>query len=509
MARQKDLTPTEIAFTLTATQAKGVLDAVRRHYPTQSGKASPDRYVLLDTFDQRVRKSGGALTAQIHENLVTLLWRTQGSATRTLDVDALPAFAHDLPAGPFRTSLSSLTDVRRLLVLLDQVGKTQWIAILDTEQKTTVRLTWRREKGARQGTLQVSPLRGYDGAWRRVIRFLREDLGLAANTETGPAVPAGPDPKAPFSLTRGMRADTALKAIGQQLLNAMVANTDGARQGLDAEFLHDLRVAVRRTRAALAQFREVFPATTTARFQEEFRWLGQATGPARDYDVLAEKLASYGTDLDDATRRDLGPLIQHLQKKQKQHQTELAATLSGARYRRLLRSWATFLKRPTPKQPRARNAPRAIEAYAATRIWKLHKKILRDGGAIHDQTPDSAVHELRLVAKKLRYMMEFSKTLFARESITAQIKTLKRLQDCLGDFNDLTVHRAAIEKAATELGRRKGDTTATMLAAGRLCENLLRRQQRVRRAFQEVFLGYANKASRARAKDLFFLESKA
>ena len=101
--------------------------------------------------------------------------------------------------------------------------------------------------------------------------------------------------------------------------------------------------------------------------------------------------------------------------------------LESARYKKLLSSWGAFLKRPVPQRPRARNARRDIEEFAAARVWRLHKRILRDGGVIEDDTPDEQVHDLRLVAKKLRYMMEFSRTLFDADRIGAQIKTLKRL----------------------------------------------------------------------------------
>ncbi len=301
-------------------------------------------------------------------------------------------------------------------------------------------------------------------------------------------------------LQPGMRADSAVKVIGKQLLAAIHANTDGAQQGLDPEFLHDLRVAVRRTRAALAQFKGVFPEATTKRAKQEFRWLGQVTGPTRDYDVLLQKIDRYRRDLDEATNDDLDPLLAYLKSRQEHHQAALVRVLQSARFRDWLQWWATFLERPPPQRPRARHARRVIEEYAAARIWRLHKKILRDGGAITDATPDARVHELRLVAKKLRYLMEFARTLFPRKTIGAQIKTLKRLQDCLGDFNDLAVHREAMERAAAELGP---EHAAAVAATQRLGASLRQRQAQVRADFQTVFAGYAEDTSRERARAMF------
>ena len=65
----------------------------------------------------------------------------------------------------------------------------------------------------------------------------------------------------------------------------MRATLPGTIADVDSEFLHDFRVAVRRTRSLQRQLEPVFPPEPLAHFRSEFRWLQQATGPVRDLDV--------------------------------------------------------------------------------------------------------------------------------------------------------------------------------------------------------------------------------
>ena len=75
------------------------------------------------------------------------------------------------------------------------------------------------------------------------------------------------------------------------------------REQLDTEFLHDFRVALRRTRSLLGQIRDVFPAAAVEHFSSEFSWIGRLTGPPRDLDVLLLALRGRSRDI---AARDLG-----------------------------------------------------------------------------------------------------------------------------------------------------------------------------------------------------------
>ena len=115
-------------------------------------------------------------------------------------------------------------------------------------------------------------------------------------------------------ITEQMPAGEALRRICRLQLDAFERHRPGARIGRDPEELHDLRVAVRRTRSALGEFRAFFPQATVARLRGELRWLGEVTGPVRDLDVYLEILPDYQRLLPAEAAGALAPFRAFLQR---------------------------------------------------------------------------------------------------------------------------------------------------------------------------------------------------
>ena len=97
------------------------------------------------------------------------------------------------------------------------------------------------------------------------------------------------------------------RAVLANLRDAMLANWDGTVADIDPEFLHDLRVAVRRTRVVLANAGRVLPDDVRQRAREDFGWLGAISGAARDLDVYQIEWPEYTAELDAAATRGAGP----------------------------------------------------------------------------------------------------------------------------------------------------------------------------------------------------------
>src|SRR6202042_2885197 len=98
--------------------------------------------------------------------------------------------------------------------------------------------------------------------------------------------------KVDVSIGPDQRADAAASAVLRRLLTVVVENVDGAIAGDDIEYLHQLRIAVRRSRTVQRQLRTVFPAVELPGFRSDFRWLQRATGEARDLDVYVDGFGS-------------------------------------------------------------------------------------------------------------------------------------------------------------------------------------------------------------------------
>ena len=102
-----------------------------------------------------------------------------------------------------------------------------------------------------------------------------------------------------------MPAAAALATVLTALLDTLEANVNGTVRDIDTEFLHDLRIAVRRTRSALKLAGDVLPGGLAGRFRPEFKWLGDLTTPTRDLDVYLLGYPSMAAGLVAATAGEL------------------------------------------------------------------------------------------------------------------------------------------------------------------------------------------------------------
>lgn len=305
-----------------------------------------------------------------------------------------------------------------------------------------------------------------------------------------------------LSLDARMRADEGAKRVHRSLLRAIEVNEAGVRGGLDSKFLHDFRVALRRTRTCLAQIRGVFPQRTVDHFRREFSWLGRASGPKRDLDVHLLHVDEYEARLGGKVRDHLAPLREFLEDRRRIEQARLAKALQSARYRTLIRSWKGFLDEPVPEKTRLPNAKRPILDVASERIERRFRRVLRDGREIKASSPPEALHRLRIECKKLRYLLEFFRSLYEPDDLDPLVKALKSLQDNLGNFNDLGVQQAAMKRFDRQMAREGMATGELRKAMRRVVEWLETRQAKERKRFDKQFARFSRRKNRKRLERL-------
>ena len=92
-------------------------------------------------------------------------------------------------------------------------------------------------------------------------------------------------------------------------LDEMEAAWDGTVADIDIEFLHDFRVAVRRSRSAVKLLGDVLPTDLVAWVTPQLKWLGDLTTPSRDLDVLLQELPSLTGCLTSGRPEDVEPLV--------------------------------------------------------------------------------------------------------------------------------------------------------------------------------------------------------
>jgi CHAD domain-containing protein len=359
--------------------------------------------------------------------------------------------------------------------------------------------------------LRVRVVRGYLQEYRQALAMLEAELGLTpARTPLAleAFAAAGRKPgdyssRLDFRLDPDGRADATAKEILLHLLDTLEANVPGTRENLDSEFLHDLRVAVRRTRSALTQIKGVFAPELVDEYKERFAWVGQVTGPVRDLDVYLLDFPGYRESLPEPLRPHLEPLRAFLLAHYDETQATLAAELASRRFRGLLKDWRAFLEAPVPERSAVSNAMRPVKEVADERIWRLYKRVRREGRAIRETSPPEDLHELRKSCKKLRYLMEFFASLYPGRELRKLVKLLKALLDNLGKFQDLAVQAQHLREMAERMRQEGRGDTDTLLTMGVLVGDLLNRQQLAREAFAGTFARFDSGASHALFKTVF------
>ncbi len=496
-----------------------VLATVATRFETRRRTEGPVLETWYDTFDGRLRGSGGVLRTYRRGSETRLAWKAaNGSFPRELPADEQPGFARSLPLGPVREEIEPLIEMRRLLPFVETERREVVLDVLDAERKTVARVALEelrsRASGARAWkpappVLRAVPLRGYDGAFDELCAFLAEVPGLVADERSRPdraleaaGIEAPRDPgKLDVPLEPDLRADLGLRRILRALLEVVLRNEEGVRADLDSEFLHDYRVAVRRTRSVLDQVKGVLAPRPLERFRREFKWLADATGPTRDLDVFLLHLDEYERELHDT---DLSKLRAHLVRRQRAEHAKLVRALSSQRYRKLIDGWTAFLADESPPpEPAPRHAAKPVLRVFSKRIARLYERMIASEAARAPDAPGSELHRLRLQGKKLRYLLDVSRNLYEPEAVGRAVRELKRLQDVLGDFNDFEVQREQLEAFAGSLAQSGRADAATLLAMGRVIERLRLRGDEARAGFARRFERFASRENRRRYRELF------
>ena len=333
--------------------------------------------------------------------------------------------------------------------------------------------------------LTLEPLRGYA---RDTEQMRTRLLAVGFITED-----AWKDPQVPMSA--GERADVVVARVLLRLLEIQDANLPGALAGSHVEFLHDFRVAIRRTRSVLREMRGVFAPDDLMRVRAEFKWLQDQTSATRDLDVYLEDFDQLRALAPDKLHDDLAPLEPLLRERHQRARATMERALVSQRLRTLRSEWEEILQVLVLESERDRpDAARPIGELASKRIRKVHHKMVKMGRAITPDSPPDQYHELRKKGKELRYLLElFGTQLFDQDVVKPMIKTLKGLQDVLGLHQDREVQIEMLKELASDLVSRPGGAEALM-ATGTLIDRLEDDAHAARGRFASAFAEFASDA---------------
>jgi triphosphatase len=207
----------------------------------------------------------------------------------------------------------------------------------------------------------------------------------------------------------------------------------------DSEYLHQLRVAVRRLRVASGPLADAvhWQQEALAPLQDSLRTLGQRLGTARDWDVFAEETwPPLGDGLHDAAlRQKLQEAVGLLQATAR---LQAQAALEARDTQRLLLQLGRLLAQPDSDAP-----PVPLAALTA-QLEKLDHRLRQALPRLEELNPVH-LHRLRITAKKLRYLTEFIASQYPPQAIEAWLEWLKKAQTVFGMHNDRVTARTHIE----------------------------------------------------------------
>lgn len=464
-----------------------------------------------DSFDWRLYHNGisGEFIQAKPESAFSLKSLEDGAIIASTALAIVPAFSKDFKLGNIRNKLETILEMRALLPVCTVKFHRYQLNILNDDEKTVLRMTI-EEYEHFTNRVFLKSVKGYEKAVAHSIEILSTELGLTkceepillAALKRQHRQPQAYSSKLNIKLDPDSRADIATKSIFRYLLNIIKANEQGVIADIDSEFLHDFRVAVRRTRTGLSQLKVVLPENIHAHFAEFFAWLGQITGPTRDFDVYLLNFEHYKSSLPILIREDINPLFDFLLANKTKAHKELATKLRSPKYRSTMAEWEAYLNDSSPMEPAPLNASLTIKELANLKIWKNFKRVLHKGGAINNLTSAEALHDLRKACKKLRYLIEFFQSLYPEHTITVLIKKLKDLQEVLGDYQDFDVQEANLKQFSNDM-LSKNTPVNTYLAMGVLIQNLDTRKAHARKQFESRFEAYIQTEKSLHLKTLF------
>ncbi|HEY6787945.1 MAG TPA: CHAD domain-containing protein [Trebonia sp.] len=512
----------------------GVLGALREAFDVvperDDARGGACRRTWYDTFDWRLYRAGMLLEYVTAHRCGELVLTSPGGvspggvaggqAVQSVSGwrGARSYLAADLPDGPVTERIADLVSPRALLPEVTVASTTTVTRLLNSDGKTVARLLIERPAVgdvALPPRLAIAEVRGYPGQARRAARIvaLAPGIEISPDTVSPQSTAASPQEclltdalrvigrqagdysnKVAAKITAGMLAASAAATIMLSLLDTLEANVDGVLHDTDTEFLHDLRVAVRRTRAAIKLLGDALPipGEQVARFAAEFKWLGDATTPVRDLDVHLLGFDAMEAGLRAAKEDDLTPFRAFLSDRRAREFRVLARGLRSERFSQLMRDWRVALGAVLKgkKRPAGEFATMTAAELATERTRQAFRKVTKRGAAITPDSPHESLHDLRKRCKELRYALEFFGPLHDKPAYSAVVGDLKRLQDCLGEFQDNEVQIDEIRVLASAMLTAGAAPAATLLAMGEITAGLAARQQAARDVFEKRYAGF-------------------
>jgi triphosphatase len=456
----------EIKFSLTPEAARRVARQVRPAGPWRRRMVSNAYY---DTANERLRRAGVALRLRRDGTRKLQTLKIESAAGAGLSARAeweIPAPRGRLDVAAFpREEILAATglDMAKLATRLRPCFETRFArrsAPVIVDGATRAEISVDRgyvAAGERREPISEIELELKAGETASLLRYAAEiakPLGLAlefeSKAERGYRLVAGEEFPPPRKWRRPRLGELAtpseaFSAIFAAALTQAGANARGVVHGGDPEYLHQMRVGLRRLRSALLAFRDLVPKKAAKPIAERLHGLMPSLGAARDWDVFCDGLVRQGMQEPDRAPV-LAPLLARARGKRSSARRRARLAAASPRLQAFLLRALRWVN-DGPWKARAQKAEGSLAAFAAAALERLHRKALEEAQD-SDWADAERRHRLRIRMKRLRYACDFFAASFPGAAARPYIKRLAALQDILGDLNDIAVARRLLNEIA-------------------------------------------------------------
>ena len=445
-----------------------------------------------------------------------------GDLRQTLPMAAkhVPRFEWEFPEGSQRSELKRLLGIRRLTRVARLSIRVQSVELLNETEKTVFRFDltdFFADRESREPFYRLChfrPLRGYEAEATRATEIL-QTVG-ATEIREGPlaiffrqhgTVPRRYTLRPTFDLRPDLSARETARRIIHRILAIVRENEAGIVDDIDTEFLHDYRICVRKIRSVLSLIRGIYPEEKTEELKNAFAQFCEVTNRLRDLDVYLLARKQYTGMLPAALQPALEGMFRDFAKERRRALRKVVAHLGSPAYRAAIEAAEDFFAKPS-HLPETEVSQSPVGPLVARRIYKSYKRIVKIERSLGADTPDEAVHQVRIHCKKLRYLIEFFSELLPADETEHIEKQLRRLQNCLGLFNDYSVQQRALLNYWELKRKETGSHDELALSLGGLVALLNHGQQSERDRFHNTLDEFCAPQI-ARAVKAAYLDSKA
>lgn len=473
-----------------------LVDAVKGAYKVHMCPTRKQSVVYYDSFPWQLWFSGNVLYREGDRLCLRVVSKKAfGQVLAETDIQGeTPCFYWDFPEN-MRALLKPQLKLRALIEKASYIRSETVYEIKNDDQKTVSRLVIRQYRHSERGKIflimaTAQPVRGYQKDFS-ILNKLLDKQGLKRSVSSPlhtsfKIFNSWPQSYSPKPLYHPHGAQTTQEEILESVLesweNARMCEF-GIVKDLDIEFLHDYRVCLRSIRAILRRIKGALSPVIQTQLAELFADLGTRTNRLRDLDVYLLKESRYKAMVPRHLSETFEDMFSDYRNQRESELKKLTRYFGSKAYANQAKRIESLIERGRAEKP-TEIGLQPINEVAYMRLKKQYRKVIRLGRELHHGTADSAIHQLRLECKKLRYLLEYFSPMFERKAHAKMVRSMKELQDTLGIFNDLSVQQGSLQEyyASSNSGN-----PLLGVAIGVLIGSMHRDQKKMRKKVVKMF----------------------